>query len=93
MNLQGKLKSNKRQTSELHFDFPIDNIGKTDLKFDHIKAFYTYYVTILCFAVVLADSVLAFHKHGMQGRSFKTGEITQEICDRSRVFKLLGSDR
>ena len=43
--------------------------------------------------VVLADSVLAFHKHGMQGRSFKNGDITQEICDRTRIFKLLGSDR
>jgi hypothetical protein len=45
------------------------------------------------FSVCLADSVLAFHKHGMQGRSFKNNEITQEICDRSRIFKLLGSDR
>ena len=45
------------------------------------------------FSVVLADSVLAFHKHGMQGRSFKNGDITQEICDRTRIFKLLGSDR
>ncbi|XP_059087695.1 uncharacterized protein LOC131884074 [Tigriopus californicus] len=43
--------------------------------------------------VCLADSVLAFHKHGMQGRSFKNNEITQEICDRTRIFKLLGSDR
>ncbi len=43
--------------------------------------------------VCLADSVLAFHKHGMQGRSFKNSEVTQEICDRSRIFKLLGSDR
>lgn len=69
VNLQGKLKSSKRQASELHFDFSINNI------------------------VVLADSVLAFHKHGMQGRSFKNGDITQEICDRTRIFKLLGSDR
>ncbi len=45
------------------------------------------------FLVCLADSVLAFHKHGMQGRSFKNSEVTQEICDRSRIFKLLGSDR
>lgn len=43
--------------------------------------------------VCLADSVLAFHKHGMQGRSFKANEVTQEICDRSRIFNLLGSDR
>jgi len=69
VNLQGKLKSNKRQASELFFDFSINSI------------------------VCLADSVLAFHKHGMQGRSFKNNEVTQEICDRSRIFKLLGSDR
>ncbi|KAK6195416.1 hypothetical protein SNE40_000852 [Patella caerulea] len=43
--------------------------------------------------VCLPDSVLAFHKHGMQGRSFKANEVTQEICDKSRVFRLLGSDR
>ena len=47
----------------------------------------------LLLSVCLADSVLAFHKHGMQGRSFKNSEVTQEICDRSRIFKLLGSDR
>ncbi|CAG5132091.1 unnamed protein product, partial [Candidula unifasciata] len=43
--------------------------------------------------VTLQDSVLAFHKHGMQGRSFKANEVTQEICDKSRIFRLLGSDR
>ena len=50
-------------------------------------------VPIQCFTVCLADSVLAFHKHGMQGRSFKNSEVTQEIFDRTRIFKLLGSDR
>ncbi|XP_016837571.1 mitogen-activated protein kinase kinase kinase kinase 5 isoform X11 [Nasonia vitripennis] len=43
--------------------------------------------------IVLPDSVLAFHKHGMQGRSFKNGEITQEISDPSRTYRLLGSDK
>ncbi|CAL8080177.1 unnamed protein product [Orchesella dallaii] len=43
--------------------------------------------------VCLTDSVLAFHKHGMQGRSFRNGDITQEITDQSRIFRLLGSDR
>ncbi|XP_018336102.1 mitogen-activated protein kinase kinase kinase kinase 5 isoform X3 [Agrilus planipennis] len=43
--------------------------------------------------VCLPDSVLAFHKHGMQGRSFKNGDITQEITDLSRTYKLLGSDK
>ena len=69
VNLQGKLKSSKRQASELFFDFTVTAI------------------------VCLTDSVLAFHKHGMQGRCFKKSEVTQEIVDRSRIFKLLGSDR
>ncbi|XP_060519377.1 mitogen-activated protein kinase kinase kinase kinase 5 isoform X2 [Cylas formicarius] len=45
--------------------------------------------SILC----LPDSVLAFHKHGVQGRSLKNGEVTQEITDISRTYKLLGSDK
>ncbi|XP_067680264.1 mitogen-activated protein kinase kinase kinase kinase 5-like isoform X2 [Haliotis asinina] len=69
VNMSGKLRSSKRQQSELHFDFPVESV------------------------VCLQDSVLAFHKHGMQGRSFKANEVTQEICDRSRTFRLLGSDR
>lgn len=44
-------------------------------------------------AVCLPDSVLAFHKHGVQGRSLKNGEITQEITDPSKTYKLLGSDK
>nr|CAD7398996.1 unnamed protein product [Timema poppensis] len=43
--------------------------------------------------VCLPDSVLAFHKHGVQGRSFKNGEVTQEIVEKSRVYRLLGSDK
>ena len=53
-----------------------------------IKEVYNFY-----FTVCLPDSVLAFHKHGMQGRSFKNGEVTQEIVDQSRVYRLLGSDK
>lgn len=69
VNLQGRIKERKKQTSELRFDFNVDSI------------------------VCLTDSVLAFHEHGMQGRSFKNGEVTQEIIDSSRIFRLLGSDR
>ncbi|KAI1295395.1 Mitogen-activated protein kinase kinase kinase kinase 3 [Halotydeus destructor] len=69
VNLQGKLKSTKKQPAELKFDHLITSI------------------------VCLADSVLAFHKHGMQGRSFKNNEIVQEINDESRAFRMLGSDR
>ncbi|XP_042189712.1 mitogen-activated protein kinase kinase kinase kinase 3 isoform X3 [Callorhinchus milii] len=69
VNLQGRLKSSRKLSSELTFSFQIESI------------------------VCLQDSVLAFWKHGMQGRSFKSNEITQEICDNSRIFRLLGSDR
>ena len=43
--------------------------------------------------VCLTDSILAFHKHGMQGRNIKTFEITQEITDPSHIFRLLGHER
>ena len=89
VNLQGKLKSSKRQASELHFDFTITAIGKMKNCFPVCSL----EKKVSFFLVCLADSVLAFHKHGMQGRSFKNSEITQEICDRTRIFKLLGSDR
>ncbi|XP_072546159.1 mitogen-activated protein kinase kinase kinase kinase 3 isoform X2 [Salminus brasiliensis] len=69
VNLQGRLKSNKKLSAELTFNFQIEAI------------------------VCLQDSVLAFWRHGMQGRSFKTNEITQEISDNSRIFRLLGADR
>ncbi|KAL4238546.1 Mitogen-activated protein kinase kinase kinase kinase 1 [Mactra antiquata] len=69
VSMSGKLKSSRRQASELHFDFTVESL------------------------VCLQDSVLAFHKHGMQGRSFKANEVTQEICDKTRIFRLLGSDR
>ncbi|KAM6960709.1 mitogen-activated protein kinase kinase kinase kinase 5 [Aplochiton taeniatus] len=69
VNLQGRLKPNKKLASELSFDFCIGSV------------------------VCLQDSVLAFWKHGMQGKSFKSNEVTQEISDPSRVFRLLGSDR
>jgi hypothetical protein len=45
-------------------------------------------ITLVC----LSDSVLAFHDHGLQGRSLKTDEITQEINDSSRHYRVLGSD-
>ncbi|XP_076142039.1 mitogen-activated protein kinase kinase kinase kinase 3 isoform X1 [Alosa pseudoharengus] len=69
VNLEGRLKSNRKLSAELTFNFQIEAI------------------------VCLQDSVLAFWRHGMQGRSFKSNEITQEISDSTRIFRLLGSDR
>ena len=41
----------------------------------------------------LTDCVLAFHTHGLQGRSFSNNEIVQEITDPSRSFKVIGADQ
>ncbi|XP_064205406.1 mitogen-activated protein kinase kinase kinase kinase 6 isoform X2 [Anguilla rostrata] len=43
--------------------------------------------------VCLQDSVLAFWKHGLVGRSLQNNEITQEITDESRIFRVLGTNR
>ncbi|XP_008326087.1 mitogen-activated protein kinase kinase kinase kinase 2 isoform X3 [Cynoglossus semilaevis] len=43
--------------------------------------------------VCLQDSVLAFWKHGLKGKSFHSDETTQEITDESRVFRVLGTSR
>ncbi|KAB1251459.1 Mitogen-activated protein kinase kinase kinase kinase 2 [Camelus dromedarius] len=45
--------------------------------------------TVVC----LQDSVLAFWRHGMQGRSLDTNEVTQEITDKTRIFRVLGAHR
>ena len=37
VNLQGKLKSNKKQASELFFDFPINNIGRLESEVETYK--------------------------------------------------------
>ncbi|NXH40958.1 M4K3 kinase, partial [Dicaeum eximium] len=84
VNLQGRLKSSRKLSSELTFDFQIESIGLSlCLKTDSCSFL----------PVCLQDSVLAFWKHGMQGRSFRSNEITQEISDNTRIFRLLGSDR
>uniref|UniRef100_A0A673N6S3 Mitogen-activated protein kinase kinase kinase kinase 5-like n=1 Tax=Sinocyclocheilus rhinocerous TaxID=307959 RepID=A0A673N6S3_9TELE len=62
----------------------VDTIHVTQLERDTV---------LVCLDMSLQDSVLAFWKHGMQGKNFKSNEVTQEISDPSRVFRLLGSDR
>ncbi|XP_069665574.1 LOW QUALITY PROTEIN: mitogen-activated protein kinase kinase kinase kinase 2 [Haliaeetus albicilla] len=43
--------------------------------------------------VCLQDSVLAFGRHGVQGRSLRGNQVTQEVMDESRIFRVLGADR
>ncbi|KRY13519.1 Mitogen-activated protein kinase kinase kinase kinase 5, partial [Trichinella patagoniensis] len=45
------------------------------------------------FKIERIDSVLAFHKYGMQGRSFIDSKITQDIEDKSQEYRVIGSDR
>lgn len=41
--------------------------------------------------VYLSNCVLSFHKHGMQGKSLATQQVTAEVADGSKIFHLLGS--
>ncbi|XP_076828913.1 mitogen-activated protein kinase kinase kinase kinase 2 [Brachyhypopomus gauderio] len=43
--------------------------------------------------VCLEDSVLAFWRHGLKGRNLHNREVTQEITDETRVFRVLGTNR
>ncbi|KAJ3585139.1 hypothetical protein NHX12_013861 [Muraenolepis orangiensis] len=43
--------------------------------------------------VCLQDSILAFWKHGLKGMSLHSNEVTQEITDKTRLFKVLGTKR
>ncbi|KAK3731504.1 hypothetical protein QZH41_008531 [Actinostola sp. cb2023] len=42
--------------------------------------------------VCLQGSVLGFHRHGLQGRSLLTGQVSVEMNDQKRLFRLLGAD-
>ena len=87
VNSQGKPRTSRRTLSELHFDCEVRSLGKK-------RKYSKYLFIIVCFfKVCLQDSVLAFHEHGMQGRSLKDNEITQEINDQTRSFRVISSDR
>ncbi|KAE9552321.1 hypothetical protein FO519_004446 [Halicephalobus sp. NKZ332] len=40
-------------------------------------------------AVALSDSVLAFHRNGVQGRSFFNSSVTQDLNDHSKTYEVL----
>ena len=41
--------------------------------------------------VCLQDSTRVFYEHGMQGRSSRDNEVTQEVYDHTRSFQVIGS--
>ena len=91
VTLQGNPKQHKKMVSHLNFDYNVESIGEL---FESPRQKYAIVAnSFLVFAVCLPDSVLAFHKHGMQGRSLRNGEKTQQIYDMSRTYRLLGSDK
>lgn len=94
VNLHGKLKSNKKLASELSFDFCVDSVGErfiSTLIQQQQSSFLLFYVACVCFndfdyvymcvLVCLQDSVLAFWKHGMQGKNFRSNEVNPHLCN------------
>lgn len=88
VDVLGFSKHSKKYISRLEFSYNIDTIGKMQPLFAEAEG-----INHSGFLVCLTDSVLAFHKNGMQGRSLRNGEITQEITDTSRIYELIGSDK
>lgn len=87
------LKQLDRDTLFLAYDNQIlitdlnGNQKKTDLMQTHF-----IFDSRLEYAIPLSDSVLGFHKHGIQGKSFFRGTITQELNDPSKDYHLIGKD-
>ncbi|KAF6104649.1 mitogen-activated protein kinase kinase kinase kinase 2 [Phyllostomus discolor] len=73
----------------------VDLLGEPTATLAPVLTFDFPIETVVC----LQDSVLAFWSHGMQGRSLDTNEcpfscqVTQEITDETRVFRVLGAHR
>lgn len=42
---------------------------------------------------VIDKTILAFHANGVQGRDLKTNINTQDLCDVSRLYRVIGDDR
>ena len=93
IDLSGQPKTSKKiGLSKFEFDFKVDGMGNY-LKILYIFFFVIFLMSHKFLVVVQNDSILAFHSHGMQGRSLKNGAITQEITDTSKVYRLLGSEK
>jgi hypothetical protein len=91
VDLRGHPKTTKKiGLSKFEFDFKVDGMGENCNDDDDVDMLND---KSLLSVVVQNDSILAFHSHGMQGRSLRNGAITQEITDPSKTYKLLGSEK
>ena len=54
------------------------------------SAFYLCYQFCFLSLECVEDTVLAFYKHGFQGRSFVKNEIVQNVHDEQHLYRLLG---
>ncbi|KAL7677904.1 hypothetical protein ACOME3_004134 [Neoechinorhynchus agilis] len=50
---------------------------------------YDFFITHL---IPLPDSILAFHSRGMQGRNMRDGQITQDLTDKSKSIRVIGTE-
>ena len=90
MNGQATKLRSMKSSAPIKFSFRIEAVGE---RFFYAICSITFIHYLFVLVVCLSDSILAFHRHGMQGRSLRDGTITQEITDQSRIYRLLGSDK
>uniref|UniRef100_A0A4W5LIV1 non-specific serine/threonine protein kinase n=1 Tax=Hucho hucho TaxID=62062 RepID=A0A4W5LIV1_9TELE len=88
-----RLQAPVKTCEQVHFDIIHLNDTPRAQTGTSINILIFYLATKLFFAVCLQDSVLAFWKHGLKGRSLHSDEVTQEITDESRIFRVLGTSR
>uniref|UniRef100_A0A8C5CT16 non-specific serine/threonine protein kinase n=1 Tax=Gadus morhua TaxID=8049 RepID=A0A8C5CT16_GADMO len=80
----------KLGTDQLILNVKIVNLqGLPTKELTHEMVFDFPIDTLVC----LQDSILAFWKHGLKGRSLHSNEVTQEITDNTRLFRVLGTNR
>lgn len=98
VDVSGCLKPSGVQASQLFFERKAESMGMWLLySLFHISV--NPNLTRKCchqqscfpFVVFLQNCVLNFHKHGMQGKSLHTQQVTAEVADGSKIFHLLGS--
>ena len=56
------------------------------------KGVFTFTFTVRYFHVT-DEQILAFHNHGMQGKSLKDNSLTQDLSDDSKLYTVIGHDR